>query len=88
MANLTLTIDEEVLRRARIRAIEQRTSVNAVVREFLESYSRSYDREQSRQEILKLARQDRSDRGPIETAERTWKRGDIYEERLGRYNQR
>jgi len=41
MANLTLTIDEDALRRARIRALEHGTSVNAVVREFLESYAGS-----------------------------------------------
>lgn len=39
MANLTLTIDDEVLQRARIRAIESDTSVNAVVRDFLERYA-------------------------------------------------
>ena len=39
MSNLTITVDEEALKRARIRAIEQGTSVNAVLREFLESYA-------------------------------------------------
>jgi len=39
MANLTLAIDDEVLRRARIRALEQGTSVNALLREYLDSYS-------------------------------------------------
>jgi plasmid stability protein len=37
--NLTIAVDDEVLRRARIRALEQGTSVNAVLREFLESYA-------------------------------------------------
>ena len=37
--NLTITVDEEVLKRARIRAIEQNTSVNAVLRAFLTSYA-------------------------------------------------
>ena len=36
MANLTLSIDDETLRRARIRAIELDTSVNAIVRTYLE----------------------------------------------------
>lgn len=35
MTNLTLTIDGEVLRRARIRALERDTSVNALVRDYL-----------------------------------------------------
>jgi Family of unknown function (DUF6364) len=36
--NLTLTVDEALLRQARIRALEQGTSVNAIVREYLEHY--------------------------------------------------
>ena len=36
MANLTLAIDEDLLRRARVRAAEQGTSVNAVVRQLIE----------------------------------------------------
>ena len=39
VANLTLTVDETVLRPARIRALEQHTSLNAVVRELLEAYA-------------------------------------------------
>ncbi len=39
MANLTLTIEDDVLRRARVRALQQGTSVNAVVRDYLESFA-------------------------------------------------
>ena len=35
MTNLTLTVDEDILRKARIKALEQGTSVNALVREYL-----------------------------------------------------
>ena len=35
MGNLTLAIDEDLLRRARVRAADQGTSVNAVVRALL-----------------------------------------------------
>jgi hypothetical protein len=35
MTNLTLVVDEQILRRARIRAMEQGTSVNALVREYI-----------------------------------------------------
>ena len=35
MTNLTLTVDEDILRTARIRALELGTSVNALVREYL-----------------------------------------------------
>jgi plasmid stability protein len=43
--NLTLVIDEELLRQARIRALEQGTSVNAVVREHLEHFVGASTRE-------------------------------------------
>ncbi len=39
MANLTLVIDDDVLRRARVRAAERGTSVNAVIRELLEQFA-------------------------------------------------
>ena len=35
MTNLTLTVDEDTLRMARIKALELGTSVNALVREYL-----------------------------------------------------
>lgn len=39
MANLTVSIPEDTLRKARMRAVEHRTSVNAVVRDYLERYA-------------------------------------------------
>ncbi len=39
MANLTLNIDDDLLRRARIKALESGTSVNAIVREYLEHFA-------------------------------------------------
>ena len=39
MANLTLAVDDDLLRRARVRAAEQGTSVNAVVRDLLIAYA-------------------------------------------------
>ena len=39
MANLTITVDEETVKRARIRALEEGTSVNALLRSYLEDYA-------------------------------------------------
>ena len=80
MANLTLTIDDEVLRKARTRAAAEGTSVNAVVRHQIESYA-GVGEEQRRalQTILELARTTQAGSGG-----RTWTRDDIYRERLGR----
>ena len=41
MANLTLAVDAAVLKRARQRALEEGTSVNAQVRAFLDRYAGS-----------------------------------------------
>lgn len=41
MANLTITVDEDVLRRARIRALERHESVNAYLAHTLQRYADS-----------------------------------------------
>ncbi len=39
MSNLTVSVDEHLIKRARMRAIEQGTSLSAKVREFLQAYA-------------------------------------------------
>jgi hypothetical protein len=77
MANLTLTIDEDVLRRARIRALEQDTSVNALVREYLERFAgdAAAYREAIR-ELLEIAERHAGSSGP---GGRTWTRDELYD---------
>jgi len=79
VANLTLTIDDAVLKRARIRALELDTSVNALVRDYLESFADAGRTAAARQRLLELV--DLSEAGHHDS-ERTWTREDIYEERL------
>ena len=43
MANLTLAIDDDVLRAARIKAVQQGTSVNEICREAIERYAAPAD---------------------------------------------
>ena len=75
MANLTITIDDEVLKRARLRATEQGTSVNAVVRVYLEEYSRPRSaQEQALAKLLVLSAQATSSRG-----QRSWTRDELNE---------
>lgn len=76
MANLTLTIDEAVLRRARIRALEEGTSVNAVVREHLERYAGDDASRDAIRTVLDLARKSRARSAP---AGRTWTREELYD---------
>lgn len=44
MANLTLSLDDAVLQKAREAALREHTSVNAVVREFLTHYANARSR--------------------------------------------
>ena len=40
MANLTLAVDDELLRAARVRAVSEGTSVNEICRKAIEAYAR------------------------------------------------
>lgn len=76
MPNLTLSIDEGTLKRARIKAIEQGTSVNALVRRYLEQLAgRSTDR-LAVESFLSLAKGAQAGSGP---GARSWTRDDIYD---------
>lgn len=79
MTNLTLSIDEETLKRARIRALEQGTSVNAVVRAFLGSYAGVDDENRALRRFVEIA--EGSGAGARGKGRR-WRREDLYEERL------
>lgn len=75
MPNLTLAIDEETLRRARIRALERGTSVNAVVREFLERFAENESRRVALEEFLELSEAAEASSG---RDGRGWSREDLY----------
>lgn len=86
MADLTITVDEETLEHARVRAVQEGTAVDAVLREYLEEYAGSR-REQleAAKRIIESSRNSTSGSGP---GGRTWKREDAYEDRLGRYGRK
>ena len=73
--NLTLTIDEELLRSARKVAIDRNTSVNRLVRDFLAGLVQEADQRQAAlarlDEIFQTTR--------VEIGRRTWKRQDLHE---------
>ncbi|MDQ3460625.1 MAG: DUF6364 family protein [Deinococcota bacterium] len=75
MANLTITIEDDLLKRARIRAVEQNTSVNAVLRDYLEQYAGlKARREAASQAILALSKTAQSEH----SGER-WTRDELHE---------
>jgi hypothetical protein len=76
MANLTLKIEGEMLRKARIRALEDGTSVNEVVRKYLESYAvPRAQRLRAMRRILALAERSKAGSG----SGRKWKREELYD---------
>lgn len=77
MSNLTITIGEEALKRARIRALEQGTSINAVLRDFLEAYAGIRgEQEAAVSDLIALSCSVGTGRG-----ERRWTRDDLHERR-------
>lgn len=74
MANLTLSLDDELLQKAREAALRDHTSVNALVREFLERYVDARSRRMEALDALDvLADRTRSaSRGP-------WSRDSLHE---------
>jgi hypothetical protein len=81
--NLTLQLDEEVVRRARIVAAKRGTSVSALVaRELAELADQDERYEQARSRAGDLMAR------PKPRGGRTWTREDVYAERLGRHGRR
>lgn len=75
MANLTITVDPNVLKKARLRALEENTSVNAILRERLAEYADQMNKfEEATRQLLELARHSKASRG-----NKKWKRDDLYD---------
>ncbi|MDR1187707.1 MAG: hypothetical protein LBK95_09680 [Bifidobacteriaceae bacterium] len=77
MANVTMTIDDEALRRARIKAVSEGTSVNALFREFIDQYvDAEAERQRALEHIIEIADRAGASSGPNG---RTWTREDLYD---------
>lgn len=73
--NLTLTLDEQLLLEARKIALDRRTSVNQMVRDYLYGLVAEADR----RKIARARLSELFDRGLVEVGERTWTRDELYE---------
>lgn len=94
MANLTLSIDDDVLKKTRLYAVRHDTSVNAMVRDFLRGIAEHATEESvvihpsaSSGERLKAieglrALADKFEREQLIKTDWKWNRDDLYEERL------
>ena len=75
MGNLTITVNADSLKKARIRALQEGTSVNVLLKEYLDSYSGVRRAQQDAAErILRVSRESKSRRGG-----RNWSRDELHE---------
>jgi plasmid stability protein len=75
MSNLTISTDRDVLKKARLRAVREGTSVNAVLRNFMESYAGVHgERVDAVHDLLELAKSTRSRSGG-----QRWSRDEVHE---------
>lgn len=81
--NLTVQLDDEVIRRARVVAAKRGTSVSALVARQIDELAAQDERyDAARQRAMELMEQAGSHGG------RRWTREDLYAERLDRYGRR
>lgn len=78
MANLTLSLDDELLQKAREAAVREHTSVNALVREYLKQYVNARERRLRALDVLdQLA--ERTD----SSSDERWSRESLHERKAG-----
>jgi plasmid stability protein len=83
MTNLTLSLDDTVVRQARVRAIEQGTSLSAKIREFLQQYAKGDEpatrsHAQQTQQLIDLMAKVRKEAKAQASPRKTSLRDDIY----------
>jgi len=73
--NVTLVVDEDLLLAARKVALDQRTSVNQLIREYLTTLVE----EPSRRRLARAGLKKAFETGLVEVGDRTWSRDDLYD---------
>lgn len=83
VANLTITVDDETLKRARLRAVELGTSVNAILAEHLRAFAGERAAQARALEALVSLANENKRRGGRERGKaregRRWTRDDLHE---------
>ena len=79
MKNITLAVDEDILDRVRVIAAERKTTVNGLVREYLEKIASEQDRiAEARRRLVQLAERPQARLG----RNYRFNRDESYEERM------
>lgn len=85
MKNITLAVDDEVLEKVRIYAVEHKTTVNAIVRQHLERIAGENDkRAEARRQLRRLAEASTGGLNP----DYVWNREELYDRPVLRRHER
>lgn len=76
MSNVTISIDDEDLKQARIRALQEGTSLNAVIRDFVKQY---INRDQQHYQQLTERMLQHTEKANFVSGGRDWTRDELYE---------
>lgn len=76
MATLSLTLDDDTLRRAQARASRRGTSVDALLRDYVEGFAEESVAGEALREALEIAERSSAGSGP---GGRSWTRDELYE---------
>ena len=79
MSNITLSIDDEVIKKVKKIAIDRNTTLTAMVRDYLRSVAEQT--EQRKERALKSLQKSFS-RLSRDMGRRTWKRSELYERKI------
>ena len=84
MANLTVTIDDDLLQKARERAVTEKTSVNAIVREYLVKYVEEQETARRERALRAVAAMDEiARRAQARMGDYVWNRDALYDRNDG-----
>ena len=76
MSNITMTIDEHLLKRVRKLAVEKNTTLTALIRSFLENMA---ERQKIKKEEVILKLKASFDNKKVKVGKINWRREDLYE---------
>jgi plasmid stability protein len=84
MSNLTVVVDDAIIKQARLRALQDGTSLSAKVREFLASYAEGAPKRAPRDvtvDLMRMMEQVRTEArpAPLPKGAKPFKRDELYE---------
>lgn len=77
--NVTLSLDEKLVKEVRKIAVERDTTLTGLVRAYLEQVARDHDSERKRRDLELLNQTFDRFKAPLNYEKRTWRREDLYD---------